>query len=158
MRLPALPETDSLKAGTSAFTLPEALVSLLIMVIVFDTVISAYMQSAYRAEWAGYSLAAQSAAIQQLEAAKSAVWDTQDTPVKDEISQLPTTTTTLLSLPVSGTNYVYATNYTTITLFTNSALTGASNYMVTVSTVWPFMWRNQTAYYTNTIACYYAPD
>jgi hypothetical protein len=33
-----------------------------------------------------------------------------------------------------------------------------SNYFVQVNTVWPFRWKNQTVYFTNTIADYYAPE
>ncbi len=158
MRLRVLVRTDSLKARPSAFTLAEVVISVFIMMILFAGIIGAYVQSSYRAEWSGFSLAAQAAGIQQLEAAKCAVWDPLQTPVKDEISQLPTNTSVLLDLPVTGSNYVYATNYTTITLLTNSALTTASNYFVTVTTVWPFIWKNQMVYYTNTLSCYYAPD
>ena len=81
--------------------------------------------------------------------------DPLQTPVKDEISQLPAVTSVLLDLPVSGTNYVYATNYITLCLIQSSPY---SNYLVRVDTVWPFRWKNQTTYFTNTIACYYAPD
>jgi hypothetical protein len=132
--------------------------SVFVMMLVFAAIITTYLQSSYRAEWSGFSLAAQAAGIQQLEAAKSAVWDPLQTPVMDQISQLPTVTAVLLDLPVTSTNYIYATNYTTITLLTNSALTTASNYLVTVTTVWPFIWKNQTVYYSNTLAAYYAPD
>jgi len=133
-------------------------ISVFIMMILFAAILTTYLQSSYRAEWSGFSLAAQAAGVQQLEAAKAAVWDPLETPVKDEINLLPTTTSVLLDLPVTSTNYVYATNYTTIALLTNAALLTASNYIITVNTVWPFMWKNQTVYYTNTLVCYYAPD
>lgn len=155
MRVLELPETRSPQASISGFTLAEVVVCVFIMMILFAGIITAYIQGAFRAEWSGYSLAAQAAAIQQLEAAKTAVWDPLQTPIKDEISQLPNVTSQPLDLPVSGTNTVYVTNYTTVTLLTNSIY---SNYMVKVATVWPFRWRNQTAYYTNTVACYYAPE
>ena len=126
-----------------------------IIMLVFAAIITAYIQTSYRAEWSGYSLAAQAAAIQQLESAKAAIWDPLQIPVKDEICQLTNVTSVLLDLPVSGTNTVYATNYTTVTLILNSPY---SNYMVKVDTVWPFRWKNQVVYFTNTIADYYAPD
>ena len=125
------------------------------MMVLFAGIITAYIQGSYRAEWSGFSLAAQAAAIQQLESAKCAVWDPLQNPIKDEIHQLPSVTSVLLDLPVSGTNNVYATNYTTVTLIQNAPY---SNYLVKVDTVWPFRWKNQTVYYTNTVACYYAPD
>jgi hypothetical protein len=123
--------------------------------LVFGAIIGGYIQTSYRAEWTGYSLAAQAAAVQQLESAKCAVWDPQQTPVQDEISKLPLVTSTLLDLPVNGTNTLYATNYTTVTLMQNGVY---SNYCVQVNTVWPFRWKNQTVYYTNTIVDYFAPD
>ena len=138
-----------------AFTLAEVVISVFIMMLVMAGIITGYIQASYRAEWSGYSLAAQAAAIQQLEAAKAAVWDPLQSPVKDEISQLPATTTTLLDLPVTGTNTVYATNHITVSLITYGTY---SNYFVKVDTVWPFRWKNQIAYFTNTVADYYAPD
>jgi len=143
------------RARTGAFTLVEVVTSVSIIMLVIATVITVYVTTSYRAEWAGLSLAAQASAVQQLEAAKAAVWDPAQTPVKDEIKQLPQVTSVLLDLPVAGTNVVYATNYTTITLITNGIY---SNYLVKVDAVWPFRWKNQTVYYTNTIAGYYAPE
>jgi type II secretory pathway pseudopilin PulG len=159
MRVMELPGTRWPAARTSAFTLPEVVIAVGIIMLVFGAIITSYIQSAYRAEWAGYSLAAQAAAIQQLEAAKSAVWDPLQTPVMDQISQLPLVTSTLLALPVSGTNMVYVTNYTTVALL-QYQVNGVSysNYFVTVNTVWPFRWKTQTVYFTNTIADYYAPE
>ena len=155
MRVMDLPGIRGSKARAAAFTLAEVVICVFIIMLVFAAVITAYIQTSYRAEWTGYSLAAQAAAVQQLEAAKAAVWDPLQATNKDEIIQLPPVTTVLLDLPVSGTNYVYATNYTTITLIPNGVY---SNYMVKVDAVWPFRWKNQVVYFTNTIAGYYAPD
>ena len=155
MRVMDLPGTCGSKARTAAFTLAEVVICVGIMMLVFAAIITAYVQTSYRAEWAGYSLAAQAAAVQQLESAKAAVWDPLQTPVMDQISQLPLVTSVLLDLPVSGTNTLYATNYITVTLMQNGVY---SNYFVQVNTVWPFRWKNQTVYFTNTIADYYAPE
>jgi type II secretory pathway pseudopilin PulG len=159
MRLMALPGICGPKARTAAFTLVEVLISVFIIMLVFGAIITGYIQTSYRAEWSGYSLAAQAAAVQQLEAAKCAVWDPLSAPPKDEIIQLPRVTSVLLDLPVTGTNTLYATNTTTITLklITQGAYV-YSNYLVQVDTVWPFRWKNQVVYFTNTIAGYYAPD
>jgi len=147
------------KGRTAGFTLAEVVVSTFIIMLLFGAIITAYIETSYRAEWSGISLAAQSAAVQQLESAKAAVWDPQQTPVQDEITKLPRLTSTLLDLPFSGTNTVYATNSITVTLMTNVVNgTSYSNYFVQVNTVWPFHWRTRTVYYTNTIADYYAPD
>jgi hypothetical protein len=151
----ALPAARWSKGRTAAFTLVEVVICTFIIMLVFGAIIGGHIQTSYRAEWAGLSLAAQAAGVQQLESAKCAVWDPQQIPVQDEINKLPRVTSTLLDLPVSGTNTVYATNYTTVTLMQNG---GYSNYCVQVDTVWPFRWKNQTVYYTNTILAYYAPD
>ena len=155
MRMMDLPGTSQPKARTAAFTLTEVVICVFIIMVVFSAIITSYVQTSYRAEWSGYSLAAQALAVQQLEAAKAAVWDPLQATNKDEIIQLPLTTWALLDLPVNGTNYIYATNITKITLIPNGIY---SNYMVTVDTVWPFRWKNQVVYFTNTIADYYAPD
>ena len=155
MRVMDLPGTCATKARTAGFTLAEVVVCIFIIMLVFAAIITAYTQTSYRAEWSGYSLAAQALAVQQLESAKAAVWDPLQSTNKDEISQLSPVSWALLDLPVSGTNYVYATNYITVTLVPNGVY---SNYMVKVETVWPFRWKNQVAYFTNTLADYYAPD
>jgi type II secretory pathway pseudopilin PulG len=159
MRVMDLPASSGAKERTAAFTLVEVVLSACIIMLVFGAIIGGYIQVSYRAEWAGRSLAAQAAAVQQLESAKCAVWDPQQTPVQDEINKLPRVTSTLLDLPVSGTNISYATNTTTVTLITNTIGTYVySNYYVQVNTVWQFNWRNRTTFYTNTIADYFAPD
>ena len=159
MRIMALPAALESKGRTAAFTLVEVVICTFIIMLVFGAIIGGHIQTSYRAEWTGLSLAAQAAGVQQLESAKCAVWDPQQTPVQDEINKLPRVTSTLLDLPVSGTNTVYATNTVTVTLLQNVVNgTSYSNYLVQVDTVWPFRWKNQTVYYTNTIAAYYAPD
>jgi hypothetical protein len=157
MRVLNLPGTRALKARTSAFTLAEVVICVFIMMLLFAGIITAYIQTSYRAEWSGYSLAAQALAVQQLEHAKAAVWDTQQTPINDEFRYMATNPpiSALLDLPVSGTNFVYATIYTTNFLILNGIY---SNYMVKVDVVWPFRWKNQIVTFTNTVACYYAPD
>jgi Na+/glutamate symporter len=151
-----LPGICGPKARVAAFTLVEVVVCVFIMMLLFGAIISAFIQASYRAEWSGYSLAAQALAVQELESAKAAVWDTQQTPVNDEISRLPRSSKALLDLPVSGTNFVWATVTNIITLIPSSGQ--YSNYMVKVSVTWPFRWKSQTVYFTNTIVNYYAPD
>jgi type II secretory pathway pseudopilin PulG len=141
-----------------AFTLAEVLISLAIAAMIFAGVITAYVQSSYRAEWTGYSLAAQSLAVQQLEQARAADWDINTSPEKNEITNVPTITSAILDLPVTGTNVVWATNYTTITSIPITNTIGASVYMVRVDTAWPFLWRGLKRYYTNTVADFFAPD
>jgi hypothetical protein len=157
MRLIALTGIRGPKERAAAFTLAEVVICVFIIMLLFAGILTAYIQASYRAEWSGYSLAAQALAAQQLEHAKAAVWDTQQTPVNDEFRYMATNPPilALLDLPVSGTNYVYATIYTTNFLIFNGVY---SNYMVKVDAVWPFRWKNQVVTFTNTVACYYAPD
>jgi len=159
MRVMELSQTRRQAARPAAFTLPETVMAVGIIMLVFGAIITAYIQSAYRAEWSGCSLAAQAAAIQQLEAAKSAVWDLQQSPPMNQITNLPLVTSTLLALPCTGSNVVYVTNYTTVSPISWTVSPNTySVYLVTVSTVWPFFWKNHTVYFTNTVADYFAPE
>jgi type II secretory pathway pseudopilin PulG len=154
----------------SGFTLAEVVITVAVTALLFGGIITGYVQSAYKAEWTGYSLAAQALAIQQLEQARAAKWDTQDTPIVTEITNLNLISwgysggvwsgysTNILDLPVAGTNTVVATNYTKVFPITVSAVPLVTIYMVKVDTVWPFMRSGQRVFFTNTIAAYYAPD
>ncbi|MGH7970794.1 MAG: type II secretion system protein [Limisphaerales bacterium] len=147
-----------LNCRRGGFTLVEVIMSLAISLLAFSGVICAYIQCSYRAEWSGYSLAAQALAVQQIEQARCADWDIRRYPVYCEITNVPTVTAAVLDLPVSGTNVIWATNYTTITSVPITNTFGASVYMVRVDTVWPFRWRTQSSYFTNTVVDYFAPD
>jgi prepilin-type N-terminal cleavage/methylation domain-containing protein len=140
------------------FTLAEVLVSLAIAGLLFGGLITAYVQSSYRAEWSGYSLAAQALAVQQLEQARAANWDINTAPPRNEITNVPAITAVILDMPVTGTNVVWATNFTTITSVPITNTIGASVYMVRVDTCWPFMWGGKKKYFTNTVADFFAPD
>jgi len=155
------------KRSASAFTLAEVAVCLAIATLIFCGILTAYVQGLCRAEWSGLSLAAQAYSIQQLEQAKAAVWDN----VHCQITNLNLTlwtnrngvwtgyTTNTLDLPVSGTNYLYATNFVTVSLITNSVNSQVTYYMVRVDTVWPFAWNNRNSHlFTNTVADLFAPD
>jgi type II secretory pathway pseudopilin PulG len=139
----------------AAFTLAEVVVCVAIVALVFGGIITSYIQGAYRAEWAGYNLAAQSMAMQQIEQAKTAVWDSSH----NEFTNLVLQSWGILDLPINGTNKVYATNY--VTVFNNVPISGDTNVwvqMVKVDTVWPYVRGGEVLYYTNTIADYYAMD
>jgi hypothetical protein len=140
-------------AGALAFTLPELLIAVAIIMIVYNGVVLAYIQFDKRMEWSGYSLEAQALSIRQLEAARCAKWDTQNSPTAiDNISNIPTMTWTNLDIPIAGTNMVYATNtmtYSTVTITNNVVV-----HFIRVDTVWSF----KGVTFTNTIATYRAPD
>jgi len=151
------------------FTLAEVAIAIGIVVMIFTAIILAYTQATYRAEWSGYSLAAESLATRQIEQARSARWDpATQSGQPNEIYLIPLVnsnysggtltgyTYTTLDLPSSGTNVIYGTNYVTIKPVTGSG--NASNIMVRVDAVWKFRWRTTTRLYTNTIVTYLAPD
>ena len=144
--------------SSAAFTLTEVMMSLSILTVVFAGVVGTYVQTSYRAEWSGYSLAAQALSIQQLEQAKSAVWDTRSYPVKNELTNIAAVSAAVLDIPISGTNLVWATNYVTIAPLNLSTNPPVTVYFVRVDTVWPFRWRKTTRYHTNSVANYMAPD
>ena len=163
-----------LQAGNS---LIEVVISAVIIALVFGTIINSYIQSGMRAEWSGYSLAAQSLATEQIEQARSAIWDlaggTNATGVNDVTnltlssrSYDPATqtwygyTTNILDVPYANTNFVIATNYVSIQMINidNSAVPPIQVQMVRVDTVWPFFYRTNNLYFTNTAATLLAPD
>ena len=160
-----------------AFSLLEVLIAFVIVAATFGTIVGGYVSGATKAQWTGYSLAAQTAGLQVIEQARAATWDTAGNNVqvlnmnlinKATNSSAANTwtmtgyTTNILDVPWSSTNYVVVTNYVTISqLFVN----GATNpfiqlEMVKVDTVWPFAgWgRFARGTYTNTICTLIAPD
>ena len=140
-----------------AFTLPEVMIAVVIVVIIFDGVLKAYIQFDNRMEWSGYSLQAQALSIRQLEEARAAKWDSQANPTPiDNVTNLPTMTWTNIDIPIHGTNMVFATNYLTATNITINSIDGAMVRFIRVDTVWGFKENGVT--YTNTIATYRAPD
>jgi prepilin-type N-terminal cleavage/methylation domain-containing protein len=172
--LSALGTSRSQAAG---FTLPEVLIAVVIVAIMFATIINGYLSGAKRSEWTGFSLAAQSESVECLEQARSAVWDIALG--KNEVATMALSgftsnstslggyvitgyTTNILDIPWKGTNYLMATNYITITLFpeNNASNLPVQLQMVRVDTVWPFSdWgKFSLLYYTNTSCTYMAPD
>jgi hypothetical protein len=151
------------KAG---FTLAEVAMSLFIVGLVFGGILTAYIQSAQRAEWSGHSLAAQAFGLQQLEQARSAVWDTSATPPVNEITNLNLIdwrrTNGLwtgyswgnLDVPSSGDNFVRATNFVTVREVVVTATPRVAVHSVHVDTVW----EQRGALFTNSVATYYGPD
>jgi len=142
------------RRSIAAFTLAEIVVCIAIVAMLFGGIITTYMQGAYRAEWAGYNLAAQALAMQQIEQAKSAVWDADH----NEFTNLVRQSGAILDLPISGTNRVYATNYVSVMQCQISSGPDLFVQMVKVDTVWPYVRKDRILYFTNTVADYYAPD
>jgi prepilin-type N-terminal cleavage/methylation domain-containing protein len=158
--------------GSAGFTLVEVVMSVAIVALVFGGIISAYIQSGLRLEWTGYSLAAESLAIQTIEQARSAVWDPAQTPVVNQLNQLNLMSTNynsssqtftgysagILDIPYASTNYIMATNYVTIQLVSLANAPAVQVQSVRVDTVWPFAIRARNLYFTNTVCTLIAPD
>jgi prepilin-type N-terminal cleavage/methylation domain-containing protein len=134
------------------FTLAEVVITTAIGAIVIGGSIYGYITAAQRAEWAAYSLAAHSLAMQRVEQSRAAKWDLLGFPPVDELvaTNFPEQVN-MLDIPVSKTNIVYATNFTTITTVTANPLLK----MIRVDCCWSFMNRGP---FTNTVVTYRAPD
>lgn len=140
----------SIKEG--GFTLAEVLVSGAIAALTITGIIYGYVMSAKRAEWAGYSLAAQTSAMAVIERARSAKWDPATDPPIDRMveGQFPTSVE-IMDIPVSGTNVAYVTNIISITL----ATANPPVKRIRVDAVWRFV---DGKVYTNTLVLYRSPQ
>jgi type II secretory pathway pseudopilin PulG len=172
MHLKDIPKTPWTGRRVGAFTLAEVVMAIAIVAIVLGGMTVAYTQATRRAQWSGYSLAAQALAIQQLEQARAGVWDPSIQ--KNELTNLNLIgwaynsgtrvltghTWANLDLPISGTNFVRATNFVTVSMINLNGMTSppVQVQMVRVDTVWPFRWGNTNRYFTNSISTYCAPD
>jgi hypothetical protein len=158
-----------------AFTLMEVVISTAIVALVFAGIINAYIQTGLRLEWTGYSLAAQSLALETIEQARSTVWDPTQFPPVNEIYNLNlmgtnntitssnsiwsgySTNTLDIPVPNGGTN-VLATNYVQVVLSYVSTFSNVQMEVVQVQTVWPFIRYGNNVYFTNTMATIITPD
>jgi prepilin-type N-terminal cleavage/methylation domain-containing protein len=98
---------------SSGFTLSEVVVALSIAGLSFAVVISGYLMSADQAEWSGYSLGAQSLAMQAAEQARAARWDPFTWPPIDDLGVTNYVQIDRLDVTASG-QPIYATNYVTV--------------------------------------------
>lgn len=116
------------------------------------SLIYGYLMSATRAEWSGYSLAAQSLAQQRMEQTRACKWDPEAYPPVDELTtaRFPMQRE-ILDIPISGTNVVYATNFTTITQVSSDPPLKC----IRVDCTWVFRGKRV---FTNTVITYRSPD
>lgn len=156
----------------AAFTLTEVVVAVAICVMVFSGILLGYSVSSREAEWSGYSAAAMGLSIQQLEQARTAVYDPAQSPVVNQIYSIPLNgvssnaatgvvtgyTWTNLDVPISGTNYTRATNFVTIKPLYITATSNIMVMMVQVDTVWRTPIANSWKFFTNTVVDYFGPD
>ncbi len=141
--------------GTKAFTLAEVVISAAIAAMTISGIMYGYVQACRRAEWTGYSFAAQNIAIQALERTRAAKWDPAATVPIDELTaaNFPNETV-VLDLPVKGTNVVSATNIITITTVT----TTPPLKMIRVECRWPYKDGQVSKVFTNTVVTYRGPE
>lgn len=134
----------------AGFTLTEVVISLLILVLVFHGILKAYTMACQRSEWSAHSLAAQSLAMQNVEAMRAAKWDPQAWPIVDESGLTNFRSVDILDVPVTKVPY-YATNVVAVTLVTaNPALR-----QIRADCIWEFKPRGL---FTNTVITLRAPD
>lgn len=140
-----------LKRNASAFTLTEVTISLVILVLVFHGILKAYTLACQRSEWSAHSLAAQSLAMQQVEAMRAGKWDPQAWPVVDEAGLTNFRSAEILDVPTSSKVPYYATNVVAVTTVTaNPPLR-----QLRADCIWEFKPRGL---FTNTVITLRAPD
>jgi prepilin-type N-terminal cleavage/methylation domain-containing protein len=146
------------RANQRGFTLAEVVISVGIASLSLGGIIYGYVISAKRAEWSAYSLAANALAMMRVEQVLSSKWDPASSAVNNDLMVTATfpMQTNVLDIPISGTNVVWATNYTTITYLT----TNPPLKMIKVDCVWRFSagQAGSPQLFTNTIVTYRAPE
>jgi len=136
--------------SAAGFTLVEVVISLMILTLVFHGALKAYTMACQRSEWSAHSLAAQSLAMQQMEAMRAAKWDPQAWPVVDEAGLTNFRAVEILDVPANRTPF-YATNIVAVTTVTaNPPLR-----QIRSDCVWEFKPRGL---FTNTVITLRAPD
>lgn len=138
------------------FTLTEVLMASLLGAITIGGVVYGFIQSAQRAEWSAYHLAAQNLAVQRVEQARAAKWDPLAFPPVDELAaaNFPELIH-ILDVPLVAGQTSYATNRVVITqTSTNPAIK-----MIHVEVTWKLGSGNQgDRIYTNTVVTFRAAD
>lgn len=135
----------------NAFTLPEVIISLLILGIMVVGIVLTYIQAHRTAEWSSYSLAANAIAMKPVEQIRAAQWDAYRYPQIDKTTNVAMKSTNQLDLSLTGTNIVWATNRVVLT----NISTHPPLKMIYVETTWTFMNRGV---FTNSILTFRAPD
>ncbi len=135
----------------AGMTLEEVVVSMAVAALTIGGVATGYVTKTRRAEWAAYSAAAQTAALQQIENVRAARWEPLSLPASDEmVSANFPVTTARLDLSGAGATVAYVTNRTTITtLSANPPLK-----MIRVDSSWSYLSREPQ---TNSVTTFRSP-
>ena len=140
---------------TSAFTLAEVLISIVIAGAAVTGIVGGYHLVIQRAEWSSASSAAQLQAMRRLELVRAARWDpacpSYPTNANELVMENFPEVEWPLDVPQTGTTLLMATNRVTIIdISTNPPLR-----MIQAECIWSLPSRGT---YTNTIISYRAPD
>ena len=142
----------SVRPRCAGITLTEVLISLAITSVTTAIMVSSYVLSARAADWIAHSSAAEIAAQARVEQTRVAKWDTQATPVVDElVSPNFPPSAVQLSVPVAGGTPVHGTNFTVISVVSEDP----PMRMVRVDCVWSYPNRGL---FTNSVTVYRSPD
>ena len=145
------------KRPGDAFTLVEVLVALLIFGMVSAGILYGYVQANRLAEWSSMSLGAESYALQGIEQARAAKWDTASyRQVMDDF--LPPTNYIQLDtndVPQSGAPLLL-TNIITISAVYSSTNGGLNLRQIKSEVDWKFPLTGKM--FTNTVITFRAPD
>jgi len=145
------------RAGRAGFTLIEVLIAFLIFSFVISGMIFGYVQANRVAEWSSMSQGAQSYALQGIEQARAAKWDTQVYPVAtgpgtgDELGQTNYSQIDTNDIPTTG-KPLLLTDYISITNLSASP----PLRLLRSDCVWTFPITGKV--YTNTVITLRAPD
>jgi prepilin-type N-terminal cleavage/methylation domain-containing protein len=141
------------RMAVAGFTLIEVLIAFLIFGMVSSGIIYGYIQANRMSEWSSMSLGAQSYALQGLEQARAAKWDTQVWPQTNgdylgqtQYSQVDTNDVPTTGAPLLITNYISITN-----IWTSPPLK-----QIRSDVVWRFPLTGRL--FTNTVITLRAPD
>ena len=144
------------KNARDAFTLVEVLVAFLCGALMIAVMVKGYVMSSRRAAFAAFSQAAEAMAIKQMERVMTASWR-PDANLDQLVSSNFPPDVDYLCLPVTQTNLINCTNYTTITTL------GTAPYlkMIQVDCVWTFTVQASTnlqQVFTSTVATVRGPS
>jgi len=133
----------------AGFTLLEVAVAAALAGLLFAAIFRAYTVIGRRVQFAAYSLAAHTAAMQQLEQSMAAQW-APSSGVETLFNTYPATVSNTLYLPNFGDITVPYTNFVSITQISSDP----PYAMIRVDCVWAFA---DMGIYTNTVAILRAP-